>query len=133
MRGNIYIRKYKELTPRMLCYLFYNFTLDGPNSGMKLAIQESRVLYSFVAFRNRKVIGWAIVYKGYYGVGSDKYNSVGVFISPENRHQGIGGELKSLAIKWGIKQEPTTIWYDAKNGWMSCIAPKLSENIGQLK
>ena len=130
MNGKIYIRRYKELTPRMLWCLYYNFTFDLPGSGMRAAIRSSRCLYSFVAFKGRKIIGWALVYKGYYSSADidslygNGYHSAVVFISPENRHQGLGDRLRRLAMRWAMDQDLKTVWYDAKNNWRSFMVVK---------
>lgn len=121
--NGLMIRPYKRLNPRLFSILYRNFTLQGyedygGGSGIRSAMEENRILRVFVAFDNKRIIGWSVVYRGFYG-HDDVVYSIGVYVPQTLRHKGIGYKLKLKAMKWAVRNKLTTFWYDHKGGWTS--------------
>jgi len=119
------LRQYKRLSPRLFDVLYSNFTLQpdeaqGGGSGIRSAMEESRMCKVFVAFNNKRIVGWSVVYRGFYGY-DDKVYSIGVYVPPTLRHRGIGLQLKLKASKWALRNKLTTFWYDGKRSWTSLM------------
>ena len=103
------IRQYKRLSPRLFETLYQRFTFT--NGALRPAMEESRVQQVYVAFDERRIVGWCAIYRGYYGT-DDKVYSIGVYVDKLQRHKGIGAELRYKAMVWASKHNPTTFWYD---------------------
>lgn len=117
MHTRLKIRAYKRLSPRVFERLYWDFTFpDG--SSMRPALDENRMLYILVAYYDKKIVGWAGVYRGFYGFDDDEKYSMGVFVCEKFRHCGVGGKLKRKTMLWAMRHRPNTVWYDGKNQWM---------------
>ena len=118
----MHIRQYKRLNPRLFEVLYTRFTLyaDGmtTESGVQAAMEESRLVRMFVAFDGKRIVGWSVVYRGFYGHDDTVY-SIGVYVPQTLRHRGIGMQLKLKAMKWALMNKLTTFWYDGRKEWTS--------------
>jgi GNAT superfamily N-acetyltransferase len=117
MKKHLTIRHYKKLSPRLFELLYENFTF--PDGMMRVAMRKNSIVCIFIAFDDQKVVGWTAVYSDGDGWAS---HSVGVFVTQEYRHRGVGGKLRRKAILWAIQRNLKTYWYDASNSWQPCIA-----------
>lgn len=110
------IRQYTKLSPRLFELLYEKFTYES--GGIRRAIHESRTIKFFVAFLGKEVVGWAVLYDGFYCSTSDD-SSVGVFVKESCRHCGIGNRLRKKALVWAVHKDMKPWWYNRHQAYMA--------------
>jgi GNAT superfamily N-acetyltransferase len=104
------IRPYKKLSPRLFEVLYERFTFK--TGAIRIAIKNSTAIKFFVAFLDKEIVGWAVIYKGFYCDINSNDVSIGVFVKKQYRHCGIGNGLRKRALTWAVNKNIRPWWYD---------------------
>jgi GNAT superfamily N-acetyltransferase len=104
-------RQYKRLNPRLFEILYERFT--WPDGSMRHALNDNRVMKSYVAYKGKEITGWSCVVRGFGNVDDVVYG-VNVWVKDSCRHQGLGRDLRRKAALWALSKQLTTFWFDAK-------------------
>ncbi len=109
---NIVLNYYPTTTPEMREALWplklehgdFQYVLTNPEIYKTLQVVLAESIRG-------SLYGWAGIY-----YRNESLRTIGVFVKPEFRHQGIGGRLKEEAIRICKEQGHHCHWQDTKNG-----------------
>ena len=117
------MRFYNSLPERHLTTILNHFT--RPYGELRPAVESGKVVKVVVATsKYGRILGWCAVYHSIRDIapiyGQDY--SLGIFVSEQHRHRGIGGKLRRKAILWCLRQRKKVWWF--RDGYKEMLATR---------